>query len=76
MLNLLLNELKQIAKVRLIKGYKDMSKERLSNALDESEIIKSLNKARIEKIKENFNKLRDRFLKLKIKEIEKKIFMK
>ena len=76
MLNLLLNELKQIAKVRLIKSYKDMSKERLSNALDESEIIKSLNKARIEKIKENFNKLRDRFLKLKIKEIEKKIFMK
>ena len=76
MLNLLLNELKQIAKVRLIKGYQDMSKERLSNALDESEIIKSLNKARIEKIKENFNKLRDRFLKLKIKEIEKKIFMK
>ena len=76
MLNLLLNELKQIAKVRLIKGYKDMSKERLSNALDESEIIKSLNKPRIEKIKENFNKLRDRFLKLKIKEIEKKIFMK
>ena len=53
-----------------------MSKERLSNALDESEIIKSLNKARIEKIKENFNKLRDRFLKLKIKEIEKKIFVK
>ena len=76
MLSLLLNELKQIAKVRLIKGYKDMSKERLSNALDESEIIKSLNKARIEKIKENFNKLRDRFLKLKIKEIEKKIFVK
>ena len=35
--NLSLNELKQIAKMRHIKGYKSMSKERLLRALDESE---------------------------------------
>ena len=35
--NLSLNELKQIMKMRRIKGYKSMSKERLLSALDESE---------------------------------------
>ena len=33
--NLSLNELKQIAKLRPIKGYKSMSKERLLSVLDE-----------------------------------------
>ena len=37
MRNLSLNELKQIAKMRHIKGYKSMSKKKLLNALDESE---------------------------------------
>ena len=59
MLNLLPNELKQTAKIRRIKGYKNMSKERLLNALDESESAKTLNNAKIDKIKEDFNKLRD-----------------
>ena len=59
MLNLSRNELKQIAKMRCIKGYKNMSKERLLNALDESESAKSLDNANIGKIKEDFNKLRD-----------------
>ena len=63
MLNWSLNELKQIAKMRPIKGYKNMSKERLLNALDESESTKSLNNTKIEKIKEDFNKLTDSFLK-------------
>ena len=49
--NLSLNELKQIAKMRRIKGYKNMSKERLLNALDELESAKNLNSAKIEKIK-------------------------
>ena len=35
--NFSLDELKQIAKMRRIKGYKSMSKERLLSALDESE---------------------------------------
>ena len=72
MLNLSLNELKQIAKMRRIKGYQNMSKERLLNALDESESAKSLSNANIEEIKEDFYKLRDRFLKPKIKEIKNK----
>ena len=35
--NLSLDELKQVAKMRRIKGYQSMSKKRLLSALDESE---------------------------------------
>ena len=58
--------------MRRIKGYNNMSKERLLCVLDESE---SLDNAKIRKVKEDFNKLRDRFLKTKIKEV-RKIFRK
>ena len=74
--NLSLNELKQIAKMRRIKGYKNISKERILNALDESESAKSLDNAKIEKIKKDFNKLTDRFLKPKIREIRKNLYEK
>ena len=74
MLNLSLNELKQIAKMRCIKGYKNMSKESLLNTLNESESAKGLDDAKIEKIKKDFNKLRNRFLKPKIKEIRKNLY--
>ena len=37
MLNLSLKELRKIAKMRRIKGYKKMSKEKLLSVLDESE---------------------------------------
>ena len=71
MLNLSLNELKLIAKSRGIKVYKSMSEERLLSSLNESESVKETEKnfddARIEKIKKDFNELRD-----KTKEIEKK----
>ena len=43
MLNLSLNELKLVAKLRSIKDYKSMSKERLLVALDKSESAKSGN---------------------------------
>ena len=76
MLNLSLNELKQIVKMRRIKGYRSTSKERLLNAFHESELAKSLNNAKIEKVKEDFNKLRDRFLKPNIKKKLEKILMK
>ena len=59
-----------------IKDCKNMSKERLSSALDESESAESKNSfgnARIKKTKENFNKLRYGFSKLKIKEIRKNL---
>ena len=58
MLNLLLNELKQISKMRWIKVYKSMSEERLINSINESESVKESEKnfgdARIEKIKKDF----------------------
>ena len=45
--------------MRHIKDDKYVSKERSLNPLDEPESAKSLNNAKIEKIKESFNKLRD-----------------
>ena len=77
MLNLSLNELKLIARGRRIKGYKSMSKERLLSALNESkstESEKNFHNARIKQIREEFNKLRDRFLKPKIKEIWRNLY--
>ena len=52
MLNLTLNQLKQITKMRPIKSYNNMSKERLLSVLDESE---SINNTKMRKIKEDFN---------------------
>ena len=57
MLSLSLNELKQIARMRGIKGYNNMSKERLLSVLSESESAKSLDNSKIKKIKEDFNEL-------------------
>ena len=63
MVNLSLNELETVTKIRGIKGYKSMSEERLLSVLNESESVKESEKnfddARIEKIKKDFNKLRD-----------------
>ena len=77
MLNLSLNQLKLVAKLRCIEGYKSMSKEKLLSALSESESAGSGNdfdNARMKKISEDFNKLKDRFLKPKIKEIRRKLY--
>ena len=77
MLNLSLSELKLITKSRGIRGYKSISKERLLSALSESESVeseKSLDNAKIKKIIEEFNKLKDRFLKPKIKEIKRNLY--
>ena len=51
-----------------------MFQKRLLNALDKSELTKSLNNAKIKNIKEDFNELRDRFLKPKIKEIRMSLY--
>ena len=78
--NLSLNELKQIAKMRRIKNYKNMSKEKLLSALDESErnsierSVNNFNHDRIKKIREDIDKLTDRFLKPKIKEIRRNLY--
>ena len=73
MVNLSLNKLKTIANIRGITNYKSMSEERLLSVLIESESVKENQKnfydAKIEKIKKDFNKLRDRVSKPKTKEI-------
>ena len=70
--NLSLKELKQVANMRRIKGYQSMSKK---GSLDESErSVNNFNNARTKKIRKNFNKLRDRFLKPKIKEIRRNLY--
>ena len=77
MLNLSLNELKVITKLTGNKGYKSMSKEKLLSAISKSESGQSGNdfvNARIKKIREDFNKLKDRFLKPKIKEIRRNLY--
>ena len=55
--NLTLNELKKMAKMRRIKNYKNMSKETLLSALDESESAVSGNNFE-KKIREDFNKIK------------------
>ena len=60
MLDLSLSELKQFAKMRRIKGYNNMSKERLLSVLSKSEsekVKKTLDNAKIKKIRKDFNKL-------------------
>ena len=74
MLNLSLNELKEIAKMRCIKGYNNMSKEMLLSVVSESESAKSLGNVEIEKIREDLDKSRHKFSKSEIKEIRKKSF--
>ena len=62
--------------MRRIENYKNMSKERLLCALDESESAesrKNFDNAIIKKIKGDFNKLRYGFSKSKIKEIRKNL---
>ena len=51
-----------------------MSKEKLLSALESAGSRNNFNNARIKKIREDFNKLRDRFLKPKIKEIRRNIY--
>ena len=62
MLNLSLKELKVIAKMRVIKGYKSLSEDELLSALTSSKPVKkgekpktNFSKARIEKIRKEFN---------------------
>ena len=54
-----------------------MSKERLSSVFHQSESVesqKNFDDGRIKKIKKDFNELRDRFFKPKIKEIRRNLY--
>ena len=59
MLHLSLKELKAVAKIRDIKGYKTMSEDELLSAIKESE--RNFDKTRIEEIKGKFNDSRHKF---------------
>ena len=72
MLNLLLKELKVIAKMRGIKGYKSLSEDELLSALNLSKI--HFSKARIEKIRKEFHESKHKFSKSKVNEIRKNIY--
>ena len=62
--------------MRESRGYKSISKKKLLSALDESESAGSENNfdnARIKNIREDFNKLRDKFPKSKRKQIRRNL---
>ena len=74
-------ELKPIARIRGIKGYKSMSEDEVLSALNLSKPVKkgkkikpNFSKARIEKIRKEFNESRYKVSKLKIKEIRKNLY--
>ena len=67
MLNLSLDELKAVAKI-------SMFKDDLTKILSKPETGLKLSEERIKDIKGNFNKIRDRFLKAKIKKIRRNFY--
>ena len=79
--NLSTKELKAIANIRGIEGYKSTSEDELLSSLTSSKPVKkgkkpktSFSKARIEKIRKEFNESRYKFSKLKIKEIRENLY--
>ena len=76
--NVSLDKLKTVSKIRGIKGYESMSEERLLNPLNKSELMKesenNFDAARIETMKNDFSKLRDKFSKPKIEDTRKDLY--
>ena len=80
MLNLSPKKLKANAKIRGIKGYKSMSEDELLGTFISSKPVRkskktetNFSKARIEKIRKEFNESRHKFSKSKINEIIKNL---
>ena len=61
-----------------MKDHKSISKERLLNALNESESVRESEKnfdgSKIKKIRKKFDKLRSRFSKPKMKEVRRSLY--
>ena len=74
MINLSLEELKVIAKLRKVINCKSKSKDELIKTLSKPEPKISLSKKRIKEIGEKFNKSRDKFSKSKIQEIRRNLY--
>ena len=73
-INLSLNELKLISKSRGIKAYKNKSKDELTKIFSKPESKINSLKLRIKETREEFNELRNRFSKPKIKEIRRSLY--
>ena len=80
-MKLSIEQLKAVAEIKGVKGYKSMSKNELLNVLTLSKPVKkgkkpktNFSKARIEKIRKEFNESRYKFSKLKIKEIRQNLY--
>ena len=73
MINLLLNELKLVAKIRRIKDYENKFENKLIKALSKPETKIKYSEQRIKEIREKFSELRD-FFKSKTKEIRKDLY--
>ena len=70
-----LDDLKLLAEDRGIKGYKDMSGERLLSALSKPKLIRNnFDNERLKKIREDLNKSRHKLSKSEIKEIKKNLY--
>ena len=87
MVNLSPKELKAIARIRGIKGYKSMSEDELLSALNSPKPVKkseksfddtkpkiNFSKAKIEKMRKEFNESRNKFSKSKINEIRRNLY--
>ena len=70
-LNLSFKELKAIAKIRGIKGYENMFKDKLLSVLKVSKSENDFDKTRIEKIREGFKILQYNFSESELKQIRK-----
>ena len=81
MVDLTTKELKAIAKIRSIKDYKSMSEDELLGALTSLKPAKegespktNFSKARIEKIRKEFNESKHKYCKSKINEFRKNLY--
>ena len=73
MINLLLNELKLVAKIRRINDYENKFENKLIKTLSKPETKIKYSEQRIKEIREKFSELRD-FFKSKTKEIRKDLY--